>query len=343
MPRNPEIAFPRYPHLHSNMAAIDLLFRTGLESERLHQLALVSLLRHTTLPGLLVPDFGLACTIEWEPRGGTYDLSMTNAAGITVMLELKVDAALGHRQIGKQLDALEADEHLAYVLLGYTRLTARPRLDQRLGSPKSRCSVHDLHDLLTALERVEIAERSQEASDARDLASAYRRQLPALASRSEGFFDHPVAKWNGELWGCYFGYFDHCRRTLPGMQDAGISYVPNPTGGFRALYFHGVDVEPGVEAYLQFENDCLCFKISVGDEIERSSTRDRIRQHLHEIVDALDLPIQRPARLGSGQTMTLAFLDPEQTGFGVRSQQDHFARVVTTAMDSVSQLGQPQT
>lgn len=37
------------------MPAIDLLLRTGLDSERFYQLVLVSLLSHTTLPELLRP------------------------------------------------------------------------------------------------------------------------------------------------------------------------------------------------------------------------------------------------------------------------------------------------
>lgn len=56
------------------MAAIDLIFLTGLESERLHQIAIASLLRHTELPDQLVPGFGQTTKIEWEPRGGTIEV-----------------------------------------------------------------------------------------------------------------------------------------------------------------------------------------------------------------------------------------------------------------------------
>ena len=323
------------------MAAIDLVFQTGLESERLHQIALASLLRHTTLPDLLVPGFGHATSIEWEPRGGTYDLAMTNATGRAAMLELKVDASLADHQIDKQIESLQPGEHLAYVLLGHTRITARPWLDRRLAEhgPRGRFAVRDEKNVRDALARAETTAASITSADARDLLSAYPRHLAALARRNAGFFEHPPDDWIGEHWGLAFGYLDHCRCTIPGMQEAGIAYVPNRKGGFRACYFHGVDVEPGVEAYLQLEEGRLCFKISVGDEIDRSATRNRIRRRLHEIAALLGLPIEKPKRLGSGQTMTLAVLDAEQTGFGLRDHQEHFEQTAATAMRAIDQLG----
>lgn len=325
------------------MAAIDLLFRTNLESERLHQVALVPLLRHTTLPDLLLPGFGAALNVDWEPRGGTYDLSMTNTAGRTVMIELKVDAGLPEHQIDNQVRWLEPSEDLVYLLLGHSRLTARPRLDHKLAAhtPSIRSSIHDLQGIRDALARVEVTTTSAEAADARDLATAYRDHLAALDRRTEGFFDHPPSDWNRERWGYYYGYFDHCRRTLACMHGAAISYVPNQTGGFRACHWKWTDIEPDVQAYLQFQDDILCFKICVEDGIDRSRARNRIRERLLTIANALDLPLRRPARLGHGQTMTLAYLDPEQTGFGLRSEQDRFARTLETAVAAIDRLVQP--
>ena len=322
------------------MAAIDLLFRTNLESERLHQLALVSLLRHTTLLDLLRPGFGQVRSVEWEPRGGCYDLAVTNTADHTLMIELKVDAGLPGNQVDNHVRSLQPTEELAYVLLGHSRLTARPRLDRRLAAqaPPIRGTIHDLRDLRDALARVEVTTSSTEASDARDLAAAYRDHLAALERRTEGFFDHPPSEWNGARWGYYYGYFDHCRRTLGCMHGAEIAYVPNPAGGFRACHWQWTDLDLYVQAYLQLQDASLCFKIYVEDGIDRGQARDRIRERLVEICKALDLPIRRPDRLGHGQTMTLAYLDPEQTGFGVRSEQERFARVIETAVEAIERL-----
>ena len=124
------------------------------------------------------------------------------------------------------------------------------------------------------------------------------------------------------------------------MQDAEISYVPNPTGGFRACHWKWTDLDYYVRAYLQFQDDCLCFKIYVEDGIDRGQVRDRVRERLVEIARGLELPIRRPDRLGHGQTMTLAYLDAGQTGFGVRSEQERFARMVETAVEAIDRLGQ---
>ena len=60
--------------------------------------------------------------------------------------------------------------------------------------------------------------------------------------------------------------------------------------------------------YLQSEQEKLCFKIWV----ENSDQRSERRQHWHErIVDAGEsagMPIAKPARFGSGETMTVAVL-----------------------------------
>ncbi|MCX4239097.1 hypothetical protein [Paraliomyxa miuraensis] len=326
--------------LATPMSALDLLLRTGIDSERFHQFVLVSLLRHTTLPEFLRPGFGPATNVGWEPHGGTYDLSMTNASGHTVLLELKVDSALSFGQLETQVDALPETAELAYVLLGHCRFTARPRLDDRLSAHlPARAFVHDLASLHDLLAHVQPVSASAEASEAAELATAYRHHLPKLSLRNEGFFDHPPAAWEHEHWGYYYGYFEHCRRTIPAMKGAHISYVPTPTGGFRACHLPRTTVEPGVKAYLQLEDGKLCFKISVNDDtLDRSATRDRIRDRLLPITDALDLPIRKPDRLGHGQTMTLAFLPPDETGFGLREQHDRFARSITIAATAIERL-----
>lgn len=79
-------------------------------------------------------------------------------------------------------------------------------------------------------------------------------------------------------------------------------------GGFRACLWKWTDIEPDVQAYLQFQDDSMYFKICVEDGIDRGAARDRIRERLVKAAEALDLPIRRPDRLGKGQTMTLADL-----------------------------------
>jgi hypothetical protein len=325
------------------MAAIDLIFRAGLETERLHQLALSALFRHTTLADVIVPGFGRPTDIQWEPRGGTFDLGIVNAAGRTVMIELKIDHHLHNDQVHAHLQKLEDTDELAYLLLGHAGITARPRLGWTLQehAPDRRVHVCDGGDLREALRRVEITADRSEAADARDLASAYRSQLADLARRIEGFFDCAPAEWGkGERWAYYYGFFDHCRRTLPSMRHAGVSLVPTPKGSFFACHWKWTTIEPDVEAYLQLQNSRLCFKISV-DQGEPGPIRDRVLARVLALSERLELPVQRPAKLGHGQTMTVGVLDAEQTGLGIEGRWAHFAAIVERAEQVIELLAEP--
>lgn len=333
------------------MPAIDLLLHSGLETEVVHQLVLSLLLRHSDLLDRLVPGFGPATTVEWESRGGLYDLGATNAVGQTALIELKVDAHLPDYQIDTQMGGRRGADQLVYVLLGHTRFTSRPRLDHKLASLATTANpphppvprVVELRDLRDALSHLTVTTNSESSSDILDLAAAYDRLLARVEHRTQGFFELPLPEWGkGERWAYYFGFFDHCRRTIPSMRQAGISLVPTPKGSFFACHWKWTPIEPDVEAYLQFQNSKLCFKIWV-DQGEPGAIRNRVLARVHELGPRLELPVQRPAKLGHGQTMTVGFLDAEQTGFGIKDHWDHFAAIVGRAEQVIELLGERQS
>lgn len=341
--------FPN-PRTHP-MPAIDLLLHSGLETEVVHQLVLSLLLRHSDLLDRLVPGFGPTTTVEWEPRGGLYDLGAMNATGQSALIELKVDAHLPDYQIETQVGGRRASDQLVYVLLGHTRLTSRPRLDHKLASTAVPASaahppaprVVELRDLRDVLPRLTVTTTSEPPADILDLAAAYDRLLTRVEHRTHGFFEHPLAQWGkGEQWAYYYGFFDHCRRTIPSMHQAGISLVPTPKGSFFACHWKWTTIEPGVEAYLQFQDSKLCFKISV-DQGEPGAIRNRVLARVHELCQRLELPVQRPAKLGHGQTMTVGILDAEQTGLGIKDRWDHFAAIVGRAEQVIEHLGELQS
>jgi hypothetical protein len=64
---------------------------------------------------------------------------------------------------------------------------------------------------------------------------------------------------------------------------------------------------------------------------------------VRELCQQLELPVQRPAKLGRGQTMTVGFLDAEQTGLGIKDRWDHFAAIVSRAEQVIDHLAELQS
>ena len=329
------------------MSTIELLLHAGLETEVVHQLVLSLLLRHTDLLDRLLPGFGPPIDVTWEPRGCMYDLGATNAAGRSAMIELKIDANLHSPQIDAQIAAREASDTLVYLLLGYSRLTARPRVDDELSSqtPPIPFRVLDIHDLRSALGNLVVATTTTEnPNHLRDLAVAYDRLLGRVERRTEGFFEQPVRLWGQHAqWGYYYGFYDYCRRHVDSMKDAAISLVPNPKEQFFACTWRWTDLTPNIEAFLQLQNDRLCLRIGVGDGVARRDTRDSIRARLHPIARDLGLELRKPARLGNGATMTLGYVDQEQVRLGAKDYWDHFVETVGKAERAIDRLAETAT
>lgn len=326
------------------MSAIDLLFAVKPDSERLHQIALASLLRHGPLLSLLgeVPAGRTIQAHAWEPLDGTFDLALQLDDGSQIFVELKVDSALHERQRRLQMQELRAEgrraDRLLYLLLGYTAITTdRPRVDStatEVGVPRERYAVRGAADLIRALESPQVLDAlGAEGRDARDLAVAYRAHLQALDGRTRGYFSRPVEAWRR---GDYLGYFAHCRATVPSMQGAGIEHANSPDGGFPGCGWGHQQVEPGVSVYLHFEGPRLMVKVMVEPAGKRSAVRDQACAHLLALGQRPPLQIFRPAKLGHGQWMTIGHV--EGVPFGLPDRQADFAAAVTVAEEIVAEV-----
>lgn len=326
------------------MSAIDLLFAVKPDSERLHQIALASLLRHGPLLSLLgeVPAGRTIKGHAWEPLDGTFDLALQLDDGSQIFIELKVDSALNERQRRLQMQELRAEgrkaDRLLYLLLGYTAITTdRPRVDSiaaEVGVPKERYAVRGAADLIRALESTRVLDAlDADGRDARDLAVAYRAHLQALDQRTKDFFSRPVEAWQR---GDFLGYFAHCRATVLSMQGAGIEHVNNPNGGFPGCWWGFKEAEPGVSVYLQFEGPRLMVKVEVEPADRRGAVRGQACTHLLSLGQRPPLQIFRPARLGHGQSMTIGHV--EGVPFGQADRQDDFAAAVAVAEEIVAEV-----
>lgn len=320
------------------MAAIDLLFDTKRESERLHQAVLCGLLSRTRvlhqllgLTGLEVVDF------DWEPGRSPLEqavyLRASDGSRTRVWIEARVDHGPSEARLGEQLAHVLANpkDRLLYLLLGYCRITA-PRRDLlfRLastpvppGSPSllGRVGVCDAQELITLLGDAEVLPPgdTHRRRDARDLCSAYRDVLQELEGRTRRFAERPVASWDA---GDYLGFFDACRRrpATVQMQEAGIGFLSEQDGGFFACWWCYAAIGPDAWVYLRFEDDRLCIKLEVGDTykgIQRPLyERARALLRAHELPS--DLPSPVPAVFRPGRTLTFATFSGLLFDLGVR-------------------------
>lgn len=353
------------------MGAIDLLFSVKPDSERLHQLAVGSLLRHSPLLQRLgvLPERGEDAALvehQWDPQPGLYDLAVRLRGGAQLFIELKVDSALSDDQIRRQLQELRAEgraaDRVLYLLLGYTAITAHPRiarLSRDLGLPPERLLIRGAEEVAQTLGAPEMLWgvgqstplASAAARDARDLAVAYRDHLLALQQRVRGFSTRALLDWGP---GDYYGFFARCRAEIPSMADADIDHTPSAAGGFVGCAFGHAQLATGVTLYLQFEGPRLCVKIEVESQERRGRLRDQACGYLLRMTPpapvagaaaAPRLSIVRPAKLGHGRWMTIGYLEglplgpaaqPAELGQQVRAAESLLAAVASKLLADVA-------
>ncbi len=308
------------------MAAIDLLFDHKADSERLHQVVLSALLLRSRLFEQLLAVPGLRATdYRWEAEGRLFDLGFgvhDPSGGIDkVFVEIKIDSDLGKAQFQRQLQHAGKDKkaRLVYLILGLTQVAtpaetlAKWATEQRTDAgsePPSICyvSAAQLAQLLANPKAILTGETEAQQQNVRDLIVSYRDALDRLEARTGQFAQTPLAAWQAAD---YWGFFDACRKKVPSMAKAGISYEANPKGGFVACHWHFTKFAPvdDIRLYLQFEEDRLCFKLKVPDEHKalRKKLWDAAQAALRTCVGPFAQAVQ-PTNYHNGTYMTFAAL-----------------------------------
>ena len=301
------------------MGAIDLLLDVKLDSERLHQLALGSLLIKTNV----LKHVGIKATPDredflWEPHRGRFDLAVSLDDGKKAWVEIKVDSTLSDTQREAQLQFVfhkpeQEGHHLIYLLLGCSQYfhdptTLERELTQRKGDHVGLARVLTASQLRQALERPDILpDRNIESRDVRDLVAAYSDALLRLDNRCGWFPGRPLGEWGPFD---YIGAFAHCKKTIDSMRDAGIGYVPTPSGGFHGCWWGARALGNKAHLYLQFENATLCFKVAVAESVRERTRRAEIWRAVNESLmreaQGSKIELKRPRRFRAGGTMTVA-------------------------------------
>lgn len=114
-------------------------------------------------------------------------------------------------------------------------------------------------------------------------------------------------------WDAIEGLFVWLQKHLG--EDSGWGYVPNPSGGFLGLWFHGQKAKTNreLEFYLQIENNYydksnLFIKMSGKWERTTSYLYDRL-YYLQNKASEFGLTISKPPRYRTGEYTSLAIVD----------------------------------
>ncbi len=164
------------------------------------------------------------------------------------------------------------------------------------GVKKAGYSIFDREDFLSVLRPY------VESQGSNEIARDFHSHLDRIDKQVKAFEILPLAEWP---WLSWQGFFSELQRQL---LDGEWGYVPNQSGGFLG-YWWNWRKSTDSEQYLQLEMGTLCFKVSVDDAASRSRVRDGWVARVLQAAREVDLDVVRPARLGCGQTMTVAYLN----------------------------------
>ena len=218
------------------------------------------------------------------------DILITINSQYAVCIEDKVGTIEHSDQLTRYIEALTSD--------GFSEDNTLPVYVQTYeqgtyaGVKKAGYSVLSRADLLEIL-------RPYADENGNAIVNDFYRHLDEVDREVKAFRTHPLAEWPCLSWQ---GFFCELQSKL---LDGEWGYVPNQSGGFMGYWWNGRR-DHDSEQYLQLEKSTLCFKVSVDDVAKRAGVRDRWVERILQAARELNFDLVRPARLGRGQTMTVA-------------------------------------
>jgi PD-(D/E)XK nuclease superfamily len=131
------------------------------------------------------------------------------------------------------------------------------------------------------------------------IALDFHDHLANIERAVQAFRTLPFADWE---WNAWQGFYSELQRVLG---EGNWGYVATPTGGFLGYWWHWHS-ESGCQQFIQIQEGCLCFKISVDEPARRSELRSLWLARILAASREMNFSAVRPQRLGMGQTMTVA-------------------------------------
>lgn len=136
-----------------------------------------------------------------------------------------------------------------------------------------------------------------------DIVIDYTKHILQIERETQSWKQLPVEEWCRHAWE---GFYKELEKKLT---IKGWDYISNRSGGFMGAWWHPVKTKD-IEMYLQFEESKLCFKIYYDDE-DRANVRNKYYWRLMEHTKDRYPEIVKPYRFGSGWSMTIAIVEPE--------------------------------
>jgi hypothetical protein len=152
----------------------------------------------------------------------------------------------------------------------------------------------------------------------------FDRHLRGIEDRVLAYQNEPPEKWDRLAWE---GFFMEVQSHLG---DGGWGHVPNAAGGFMGFWWCWRPVDGG-HLYLQLQNQVegsldLCFKLERAEKTDRWQAASDWSTRVLDRAAAHGIEANRPSRLRSGDTMTIA-LWPDYLARGADGTVDFLGTV----------------
>ena len=265
------------------MSGIDLLFRTAIDYERTHQLALYTLLSKSSLSSYLI---GVAAPQEilWEPERLLFDLGVVDVEK-TSYLELKMWTGLTERQRKRQQDFLTKKKCPGYyVLLGTSWFeNSAASIARDSGEAATKIGYDELID---ALNQLMVA--TGQPPDVYELALAYRNAIQEQFDKLKNAF---TTGDGGKLY--FYSLYWEIQRRLTGIETA--IYTVNNRGGPVCIlnnsdcWFPFSFSHISGDIFYEVVNGRLCIKFySEASKADKYTIRDRVRKAIRSVFGSSD-------------------------------------------------------
>lgn len=167
----------------------------------------------------------------------------------------------------------------------------------------------EMHPILTRQEMLKLINESLKNGLSHDLVLEYKTYLQSIEDEVQSYKTTAPSSWEPPQWRGFLQYVNDY------FLDGSWKYVPNKSGGFMGFWWNRKGDIGGHDIYLQIEGPKLCFKISTAHEVkvvDKEVKWDWIKR-IRKTAKEMNLPVDKPARLGHGKWVTFSVWDTEDS------------------------------